>query len=124
MRNPSVIAFKQAIKATYRQRLGAVLVRGNKVLEVGHNSLRHQGAIRTTHYAGSLHAEMDVISKMIRSGRSKEIEGSTLHIVRVRKDGSYGLALPCKDCIRVLLALKVKNVYYSNDDQKFSEVRL
>lgn len=107
-----------------KQRLGAVLAKRGVVLESGYNQLRHQSAVRTRHYPGSLHAEVNVLSKMIRSGRMSEIKGSELYIVRLKRDGSYGLAAPCHNCLRLILALKVRSVIYSNDDNNFSTLIL
>lgn len=108
--------------STLSQRVGAILVRGNRVIASGTNQLRHQSKLRTGHWQGSLHAEVDCLLNAIRT--RQKIKGSTMFVVRLKADTSFGLALPCEDCFEVIQGLKVKKVYFSTNQQTISEVVL
>lgn len=66
------------------------------------------------------HAEINCISKLwgkhYISGREKMV------IIRIRRDGSLGLARPCINCHTILSALNLTNVYYSTYNQDFEEM--
>jgi hypothetical protein len=40
--------------------------------------------------------------------------GATVLVIRVRRDGTLGCALPCRDCVRTLESNMVRRVFYSN----------
>ena len=42
--------------------------------------------------------------------------GAIVCVVRVRKSGAYGLALPCPRCMSLLIKRGVKRVYFSTDE--------
>lgn len=121
-----------AMASTLKQRVGAILVKGNRVIASGTNQLRHQSTLRTGHWQGSLYAEIDCILNAIRTGQKdspeymarRKIKGSTMFVVRLKADDSFGLALPCEDCFEVIQGSKVKKVYFSTNQQTISEVVL
>lgn len=118
------IAHRAAERSTFRQRIGSVLFQGSTVLETGTNQLRHQSAIRTGHWPNSLHSEMDIVSKLVRAGRMKQLKGASMLVLRLKRDGSYGLALPCNNCFSVLQSVGIKRIIFSTDDNNFSTLIL
>ena len=110
------LASKQAIKSTFKQRIGAVLVNKHCVLGVGHNQInRHQQTFKTSHWEGTLHAEIAAILDAIKKCGAKSIEGATLYVARIKKNGEYGLAMPCAACYDLIMKCKIKVVYFTND---------
>lgn len=45
--------------------------------------------------------------------------GAVIFVARMRRDGSLGLAHPCKPCVVALRAHRVRRCYYSIDDDSF-----
>lgn len=56
---------------------------------------------------------------------SKKINiGSIVFVARLRRDGSFSLAKPCKNCLNALKRKKVKNIYYSISNHKYGMIAL
>ncbi len=92
------IALREATKARHHQhKFGAVLLRGGKPIVACHNF-------------DFVHAEHAVINRAWRN----DIVGATLLVIRVRKDGSLGMAKPCELCMNRLIQAGIKKVTYSN----------
>jgi deoxycytidylate deaminase len=112
------LAIRAAKKSSHPQhRIGSVLVKGNKVLSFGFNELKTHP--RSTHPWKSIHSEFATILGLDRT----EIEGSTIYVVRVRKDGTLGMAKPCEFCYKMLTNLNLYSIIYSTD-KEFIEVTL
>ena len=62
-------------------------------------------------WAPGIHAEMDACLDASRD----ELIGAEIYIVRVRKDGSRGLAKPCNICTRMLKSMGITKAYYSTE---------
>lgn len=118
------LATRAAERSSYKYQMGAVLSVKGIPVEVGCNSLRHQNVLKTNHWQGSMHAEIQVISRMIRTGRKDMLVGSSLYVVRLSRAGGLAMAMPCVDCMEIMLACGVKRCYYSNSDGLISEIRL
>lgn len=92
------IAEKYAIKSNHRQhKLATLIVRGSNILSIGWNK-DHQ------------HAEHCAINRAWRS----DISGCTAITVRVRRDGTLGVAKPCDLCARRLVKAGIDKVVYTN----------
>lgn len=69
-----------------------------------------------------LHAEIDAIKNALRLITPSELEKSTLYVVRVKRPEpfadkwTYGLAKPCKGCLRAIEAFNIQKVYYTLDE--------
>lgn len=116
-------ALKQANNSQYRQRIGAVIVKGNRVISTGHNQLRGHGSIKSSHWDNSLHAEIHAVINAIKRVGIEGIKGSTIFVARIKRDGSQGLALPCKDCFRVLHEFKIKRIVFTTETG-ISEIKI
>lgn len=101
-------------------KLGAVLVKGGSVINVGFNqSSTHRFARKFgRHY--TRHAELNCILGIPRCKST----GATVYVVRIKKDGSYGMAKPCQCCEDMLKFVGVKKVYWSDIYGEIREMRL
>lgn len=110
-----------------RQRIGAVLVYGNKIIAVGYNNSKtnpmqkHYNLYRKfkryeSSNNGSVHAEGLILIKT----RFLDLDWNrtTLYLYRERKDGSIGLAKPCPGCQIALSERGIENIYYTDDSQE------
>lgn len=108
------VACKTAIKSTFdRHRLGAVIVRGHRVLATGHNGLRYSKQIGKS----TLHAEEAAIVKMLQSSRQHQLIGADLYVSRVRPNGSIGLAKPCDRCMDLIKSVGISRIFYTTNEQ-------
>jgi len=59
-----------------------------------------------------IHAEVDACIGVDRN----DLEGADVYVVRIRRDGSFGLAKPCHICTRILGSMGVAKAYYSTEE--------
>jgi len=51
--------------------------------------------------------------------------GATVYVARVRLiDGAFGIAKPCRNCVKALKAKRVKRVYYTIGPQEYGFIDL
>lgn len=103
-------ALTQAEQAPHEQwRVGAVLVRGGRLLSVGFNRYRNDPS--QVDLAGvSYHAEAVAIRK------AGFTEGATLYVARVTRSGDLGSAKPCARCQRLIAHHGVHTVVWTTPD--------
>lgn len=101
------LAVKEAAKARHRHRLGAVLLKGGKPIAVAHNF-------------SYIHAEHAAIGRAWRNS----IEGCTIVVVRVRRNGKLGMARPCPNCMERLIDAGIRKIIYSDFDGNMREEKL
>lgn len=107
------LANKEAKKSNfYRHRLGAVIVKGNRVLSVGHNDIRYTKEFRNP----TLHAEEAAILKLLKAKRGAELVGSDIYVSRVRPSGLAGLSLPCLRCTNLIRASGISCIHYTTNE--------
>ena len=126
-----------------RQRLGAVLTQGNKIIAVGYNTTktnplqksfnRYRPLRKPTLNDGQIHAEMMILlkTKYLDLDYSK----TTLYIYREyrypahfscskfewelelsKKAGKPACSKPCSACLHALIERGITNIYYSEDN--------
>jgi deoxycytidylate deaminase len=116
-------AIKNAENSSYKQRVGAVLTKGNRVLATGYNQLRGHRSLRSNHWDNALHAETHALLVALKRVSIEDIKGSTMFVARIKKDGSSGLALPCADCFELLQKFQIKRIVFTTNSG-ISEIRL
>jgi|SRR6266850_6942409 len=106
------IASKQARKSPFvRHRLGAVIVKGNRVLSSGYNEIRYDSWLKKS----NRHAEEAAIVRLLKENRLSDLNGSTIYVSRVCPSGRLGLAKPCKSCDQLIRSVGISQVVYSTD---------
>jgi deoxycytidylate deaminase len=114
------IASKQAKKSTHRYRLGAVIVKGGRVLSTGYNEIRYSKELQK----GSIHAEEAAILKLLKAKRLSDLAGSDLYVSRICASGRLGLSRPCSKCMGLIQSVGISKVFYSNDEGGVSRLSL
>lgn len=108
------LAIKEAEKVAFKFRVGAVIYhRARYVVGRGYNK-PHKTHPKSFHPYKTIHAEFDAILNLgsYESG-IWELDGASIYVHRLKKDGSPGLAKPCEACATMLAWAGIKNVYYS-----------
>ena len=106
------VAYKQANKSQHKQhKLGAVIVKGGRVLSTGFNSLRPSSLLRTP----TLHAEAAAVLKLLKARRLHDLIGADIYVTRFTRGGAVGIAKPCDHCHNLLKSVGISRCYYTRD---------
>ena len=107
------MACKEALKSQHKQhRLGAVIVKGHRILSTGFNEIRPSRVLDTE----TLHAEASAVLKLLKEDRLGDLIGADIFVTRYTRGGAIGLSLPCPHCMELLRSVGIKKVHYTLDD--------
>lgn len=112
------------IDSVGNQRLAACIVKNNRVVSFGHNKRKThplQTRFAKNRHSVYLHAEIDAIKNALKEIKVEELSQCILIIVRTKKDGSLGMAKPCKGCTRAIETFGIKQVIYSTEEENYFE---
>lgn len=102
------IAKRLAHKSDHHtHKLGAVVVRGNKIIGVGFNKMKTSP--KSNHPFKSIHAELDAIL----SSHPDRLNGSDIYIYRQTSSGELAMAKPCLYCQDLIRAAGIRRAYYT-----------
>jgi len=79
--------------------------------------IRKDGAMVVS-YNGSAKIRTPEIHAEYKLSRKLDYD-ATVFVVRLLKEGKYGLAMPCTSCLAVLKKKKVKKIYFTISDSDF-----
>lgn len=106
-----ITAKKEALKSSYKHRIGAVVVSGGSCLSRGFNELRHARDLKEySAWENSVHAERNAIKRV--KDKSK-LQGASIFIYREFKNGMPATAAPCNNCLDLIKAVGIKKVYFT-----------
>jgi deoxycytidylate deaminase len=115
------IANKEATKSRFYFRLGAVIVKGNRVLSTGHNRI---GYCELNDFKCSKHAEMDAILKLLRKEDGlSSLSGSAIYVSRINHKGETLLAKPCKKCRKLIESVGIKRIVFTTNDKNTETIK-
>lgn len=110
------LATKRAKESKFeRARVGAVIVRGSRVLSTGVNHIGYSRYLQSRKFAESIHAEVEAIIGLLKTRRAHELVGSTLYVSRIDAFGNPRLSKPCRDCQRIIESVGIRRVYYTTE---------
>lgn len=92
-----------------QHKLGALIVRKNRVVSFGWNKCRTHTKSNSRHSA--IHAELDAIL------RAKDVDLSKcdIYLYRQTKMGKLGNSRPCQFCQALLKKVQIKNAHYTTE---------
>ena len=99
-----------AAQSTCKQKHGAVIYKGGRVLAVGINSTRNQHPtmeIEAVNY--TYHAEIAAI----RAAGRESVKDSTLYIARINRRGNPVYSGPCEECMNRVFSTGIKRVVFT-----------
>lgn len=112
------VASEQSYNSDMYHKHGSVITIGGKIIFCGHNyyTLKNNS---TVFY--SIHAEVDVLNKLLSSSKIKKKRKKkiNLYVVRISPSGNYLNSKPCENCITILKKYKINKVFYSSNNGIF-----
>lgn len=102
------IAVKLAEFSDCKQRHGAVVFKGNRLLSMGYNKSHTNNEWLEGHpFPHTTHAEVDACKKV------DDLKGCTVYVARIFRNGQEAFSRPCQNCSRYLMEKGVKMVVYT-----------
>lgn len=117
------LATKVAQLSGHKFQIGAVLVRGKRVLSFGVNKYKsHPRQINphTKTLGTSIHAELDCVIH----APYPMISGSSIYVARLLRDGTHGYCRPCISCISLLKEYGIRKIIYTLEGNGITEEEL
>lgn len=99
-----------AKSSSCRQRHGAVIVKGGRIISTGINKFRNNPENIPTEFiktSCSVHAEVDAIRKV------NDLKGATIYVARVNKEGIGVLSRPCDNCFAEIRKAGIRKVVHT-----------
>ena len=106
-----------------RIKIGAIVVKKNKIISVGVNSYKTHPIQRrynifrfnifTTDTAHTLHAE---IQALVNIPYGTELSDLTLYTYRENRDGKLAKSRPCPSCMNLIKDIGIKKICYTTDE--------
>lgn len=112
-------ALAEDVEPVSRVRLVAAVLYKNKIISIGKNQYKTHPVMKKfgrNSEAIYLHAEIDAINKAAKLLSEKQFKKSHLYVVRVKKDGSLGLAKPCNGCQKCIDHYNINTVEYTSNE--------
>ena len=106
------VAYESRFK---RARVGAVILRGSRIISSGCNRIGYTSLLRNRNYPESVHAEQAAIIKLLRRN-SRSLIGSTMYVSRISSSGHVRLAKPCEVCMKIIESVGIRKVIYTTNE--------
>jgi deoxycytidylate deaminase len=107
------LAYKLAQHSEHKYTLGAVIVKGSKILGTGFNKTKTH--TKSNNHFHTQHAEMAAII----NASPESIKGADIYVYRGTKQKIMAMSKPCKCCENILKLNGIKRVHYTTDNQKW-----
>ena len=117
------MASQLAEYVTYeRYKVGCVIAYNNKIISTGFNKDRTDPLQKKYNVERNIpdctphkvHAEVDAIKHII--DLDIEWKNVSIYVYRKLKDRPFGLARPCKSCMKLIKDLGIRDVFYTTDE--------
>lgn len=105
--------FKEIVQVTAKRspcsrlQVGCLLINNNRIIAQGYNGFLpgcpHESKVRDGHEQATIHAEQNAITDCAKRG------------VSTLGADAYITHYPCINCIKILCAAGIKNIYYIHD---------
>ena len=100
------LTYRIADTSQCHYKMGAIIVKGNRVLSVGVNQIKTHPAIAKTYddYCVSIHAELAALLR-----NKTDVTGATMYVAR----NGGKVSKPCKSCMVYIRMAGIKYIVYS-----------
>lgn len=106
------MAAREAMKSGFKQhRLGAVIVKGSRILATGFNKRGYN----SVSHKPTMHAEASAILKLLKQRRLHDLVGAEIYVTRYTRGGVVGMARPCPDCWALINSVGITKVHFTSE---------
>ncbi len=117
-------ATQEAEKSKHRHKVGAVIVRGGRIIASGHNKVGYTRLLKNRRHESSVCAEQSAIMKLLDKREHGQLIGSTVYVTRVNRLFKAAMAKPCSHCQEIMRAVSIKRCFYTDNNGTVQELRL
>lgn len=106
-------------------RIAAAVVIKNNIISIGFNQWKthpFQAKFSNHNDAIHLHAENHALVNALRSIPVEHLEKASIYVCRIKANNQWGMSKPCSGCMRAIASLNVKNVFYTEEGNKFASL--
>jgi tRNA(Arg) A34 adenosine deaminase TadA len=99
------------------QKMSAIIYRGNQIISIGLNGRKTdplQKKYARNHKSIAIHAEISAIKNALKKYPVSSLDGCSMAVARVFRDGSPALAKPCKGCARAIAAFGLSRIVWTD----------
>lgn len=116
-------AFILAKLSDCKQRHGAIIVSGGRIIGSGINTFRNDPITNMSDDIYSCHAEVNALRSIkrfrqvgkVNADASETIPNSKIYVARVSRRGLAAFSRPCTNCYLNLLKAGIKEIIYTTD---------
>lgn len=109
-------AIGQALKSTFSQRLGAIVISNNRVVGRGFNYAHGTGRP----FGDGEHAEVAALNNTT----AKHRRDSSIYVVRLGRSGAIRNSRPCDSCIKIMRKMGVRYAWHADNDGMWHRITL
>ena len=103
------LATSAALQSEGKQfRVGAALLNKKEVIRTGRNSYKTHPKSKTRFC--QIHAEFDCLIGLSPG----DCSGASIFVVRIRRNGTIGMAKPCNWCRELIEKMGIRKIFYTN----------
>lgn len=115
-----------ATQSTYKHRMGAVIYKKGRLIGYGYNKINCSTQKLGKSKQGTIHAEKSAVISCIKHSEKSldKVQGASIYVSRITRSNSIGLAKPCSNCEKLLRAVGIKWVYYTENNGTISILNL
>lgn len=100
-----------AKQSTERHKHGALIYKSGRVLGIGINTFRNRHPTMDIPFSRyTVHAE---IAALRSTGYRDNLQGATVYVARINREGGFMNSEPCAPCEQALMANGIKRVVFS-----------
>ena len=100
-----------------RARVGAVVVKGNRILSTGCNRIGFSKYLRDRPHSCSVHAEQQAILQLLKARRMNDLIGATIYVSRIGRNGKARLSRPCSNCNQLIHTVGISRVVFTTNER-------
>lgn len=105
------LARRISYKSPSQVKIGAVIVRGKQIQNVGINDMRKTHPRAKSYFGNFIHAELSALIGL----SYEETRGADIFVYRETLNGEIAKSRPCRICQAELMRAGIKHVFYTSE---------
>mgnify|MGYP001600492280 CR=1 FL=1 len=120
--SPFKFASTMARKSQSKWKVGSCLTKKRKIISGGYNQRKSHPFTLTLRnkLIKGLHSEMHAVLGV----EPDNLIGTSIYVVRIRRNNSIGMAKPCGECYRLLAKVGVKQAFFTTEVGEIERIKI